>query len=71
MQLGMVGLGKMGANMVRRLMRGGHQCVVTDLSPQNIDTLVKEGATGAPSLAELVQKLNAPRAVWIKVHAGA
>jgi 6-phosphogluconate dehydrogenase len=70
MQLGMVGLGKMGANMVRRLMRGGHQCVVTDLSPQNIDTLVKEGATGAPSLAELVKKLNAPRAVWIMVPSG-
>jgi 6-phosphogluconate dehydrogenase len=70
MQLGMVGLGKMGANMVRRLMRGGHQCVVTDLSPQNIETLAKEGANGATSLAELVKKLNAPRAVWIMVPAG-
>ena len=70
MQLGMVGLGRMGANMVRRLMRGGHQCVVTDLDPKNIDALVKEGAKGAATLAELAQKLNAPRAVWIMVPAG-
>jgi 6-phosphogluconate dehydrogenase len=70
MQLGMVGLGRMGANMVRRLMRGGHQCVVTDLDPKNIDALKKEGSTGAASLRELVEKLSAPRAVWIMVPAG-
>jgi 6-phosphogluconate dehydrogenase len=60
----------MGANMVRRLMRGGHQCVVTDLDPKNIDALVKEGASGAASLPELAQKLSVPRAVWIMVPAG-
>jgi 6-phosphogluconate dehydrogenase len=70
MQLGMVGLGKMGANMVRRLMRGGHQCVVTDLNPDNVKALQKEGATGASNLSELVAKLQAPRAVWIMVPAG-
>ena len=70
MQLGMVGLGRMGANMVRRLMRGGHQCVVTDLNPRNVAALVQEGATGATSLAEFVQKLAAPRAIWIMVPAG-
>ena len=70
MQLGMVGLGKMGANMVRRLMRGGHQCVVSDLSADNVQALVKEGATGSDSLADLVKKLKAPRAVWIMVPAG-
>ena len=70
MQLGMVGLGRMGANMVRRLMRGGHECVVTDLNPANIAALEKEGAKGAPSLLELVKKLEQPRAVWIMVPAG-
>jgi 6-phosphogluconate dehydrogenase len=60
----------MGANMVRRLMRGGHECVVTDLNPANIAALEKEGAKGAPSLIELVKKLNKPRAVWIMVPAG-
>src|SRR5689334_1313677 len=70
MQLGMVGLGRMGANMVRRLMKGGHECVVTDLNPANIATLEKEGAKGAPTLADLVKKLNKPRAVWIMVPAG-
>jgi 6-phosphogluconate dehydrogenase len=70
MQLGMVGLGKMGANMVRRLMRGGHECIVTDLNPANIAALEKEGAKGAASLAELAKKLNQPRAVWIMVPAG-
>ena len=63
MQLGMVGLGRMGANMVRRLMRGGHQCVVTDLNPENIKSLEKEGATGASPLSDLVAKLKPPRAV--------
>jgi 6-phosphogluconate dehydrogenase len=70
MQLGMVGLGKMGANMVRRLMRGGHECIVTDLNPPSIAALEKEGAKGAASLAELAKKLNQPRAVWIMVPAG-
>ena len=70
MQLGMVGLGRMGANMVRRLMRNGHQCVVTDLNPENIKALEKEGATGASPLSELVSKLKPPRAVWIMVPAG-
>jgi 6-phosphogluconate dehydrogenase len=60
----------MGGNMVRRLMRGGHQCVVSDLSPDNVQGLVKEGATGSDSLADLVKKLNAPRAIWIMVPAG-
>jgi len=70
MQLGMVGLGRMGGNMVRRLMRGGHQCVVTDLSPETVAAFGKEGAEGASSLADLVGKLKAPRAVWIMVPAG-
>ena len=70
MQLGMIGLGKMGANMVRRIMRGGHQCVVFDQTPTNIEELENEGATGASSLEELVSKLDAPRAVWIMVPSG-
>jgi len=70
MQLGMVGLGRMGGNMVRRLMRGGHECVVTDLSTETVAAFGKEGATGASSLADLVGKLKAPRAVWIMVPAG-
>src|SRR5262245_51968200 len=69
MQLGMVGLGRMGANMVRRLIKGKHQCVVNDVSPQAIEALVKEGAVGAASLAELVKKLNKPRAVWLMIPA--
>ncbi len=63
----MVGLGRMGANMVRRLIRGGHACVVHDVAPAAIDALAKEGATPAASLAELASKLAAPRAVWIMV----
>ena len=70
MQLGMVGLGRMGANMVRRLMRGGHECVVFDLDPGNVQTLCAQGATGAASIPELVQQLALPRAVWIMVPAG-
>src|SRR4051812_15652794 len=70
MQLGMVGLGRMGGNMVRRLMRGGHEWVVTDLSADTVAAFGKEGATGASSLADLVAKLKAPRAVWIMVPAG-
>jgi 6-phosphogluconate dehydrogenase len=71
MQLGMVGLGKMGGNMVRRLMQGGHKCVVTDLSPQNVNELVKEGAAGSSSLDDFVSKLAKPRAAWVMVPAGA
>src|SRR5882672_3962289 len=71
MQLGMIGLGRMGANIVRRLMRKGHECVVTDLSPDPIRQLEKEGATGAASIEELVKKLTPPRAVWVMVPSGA
>lgn len=70
MQLGMIGLGKMGANMVRRIMGAGHECVVFDQSPEAVETLKNEGARGATSLAELVSKLDAPRAIWIMVPAG-
>ncbi len=70
MRIGMVGLGRMGANMVRRLMRGGHECVVYDLDPKAVHTVVVEGARGAPSLAELVEMLEPPRAVWVMVPAG-
>jgi 6-phosphogluconate dehydrogenase len=69
MQLGMIGLGRMGANMVRRLLRGGHQCVVYDRTPVSVDALVKEHATGSSSLSDLVTKLSAPRAVWLMVPA--
>jgi 6-phosphogluconate dehydrogenase len=69
MQLGMIGLGRMGANMVRRLIRGGHQCVVNDHKADAIKDLAKEGAVGAFSLEELVQKLTKPRAVWLMVPA--
>ena len=69
MQLGMIGLGRMGANMVRRLIKNGHQCVVYDRSPQAIADLVKEKAVGASSLADLVKKLEKPRAVWLMVPA--
>jgi 6-phosphogluconate dehydrogenase len=69
MQLGMVGLGRMGANMVRRLRRGGHQCVVYDRAPQAVKELVKEHAAGAGSPAELVKQLTKPRAVWLMVPA--
>ena len=70
MQIGMIGLGRMGANMVRRLMRGGHECVVWDVSAENIQRMAGEGATGAASLDDLIAKLNQPRAVWIMVPAG-
>src|SRR5881296_1791340 len=71
MQLGMIGLGRMGANMVRRLMRGGHQCAVFDLNPDNVQQLTKEGALGGISMQDFVDKLNKPRAVWIMVPSGA
>ena len=67
MQLGMIGLGRMGANMVRRLIKGGHQCVVFNRSQQKVQDLVKEQAVGASSLADLVKKLQPPRAVWLMV----
>jgi 6-phosphogluconate dehydrogenase len=70
MQLGMIGLGRMGANMVRRLMKGGHDCVVFDHAPAAVKTMVGEGATGAASLATFVEQLATPRAVWIMVPAG-
>ena len=69
MQLGMIGLGRMGANMVRRLLKGGHDCVVFDVSPTAIEELVKEKATGATSLGDFVKKLQKPRAVWLMVPA--
>ena len=68
-QLGMVGLGRMGSNMVRRLIKGGVQCVVFNRSPQKVKDLVKEKAVGASSLADLVDKLQKPRAVWLMVPA--
>ncbi|PYP87622.1 MAG: decarboxylating 6-phosphogluconate dehydrogenase [Blastocatellia bacterium AA13] len=71
MQLAMVGLGRMGANMVRRLMRGGHDCVAFDLNPDNVKLLESEGAAPSASMEDLVRKLNKPRAVWIMVPAGA
>ncbi len=70
MQLGMVGLGRMGANMTRRLMRGGHTMVVSDLSADAVKGLAGEGAVGSSSLNDLVTKLTAPRAVWIMVPSG-
>src|SRR5271155_856094 len=70
MQLGMVGLGKMGANMTRRLMRGGHTLVVSDLSAEAVKDLAGEGATASSSLDDLVSKLTAPRAAWIMVPSG-
>jgi 6-phosphogluconate dehydrogenase len=69
MELGMIGLGRMGTNMVRRLLRAGHQCVIYDLQPKSVQTLVGEGAVGSGSLEEFVQKLQKPRAVWMMVPA--
>jgi 6-phosphogluconate dehydrogenase len=70
MQLGMIGLGRMGANLVRRLLRGGHDCVVFDVSPESVDRLRAEGAVGARSLDELAARLTPPRAAWVMVPAG-
>jgi 6-phosphogluconate dehydrogenase len=69
MELGMIGLGRMGANMVRRLLKSGHTCVVFDRSPDAVGGLVKEDAIGAASLADLVMKLERPRAIWLMVPA--
>ena len=65
MQIGMIGLGRMGANMAPRLGKGGHECVVYDRNAETVDALGKEGATGASSLEDVVKRLKAPRAVWI------
>ena len=69
MQIGMIGLGRMGANMVRRLLRGGHDCVVYDRNAEAVTTLAGEGATGASSPDDFVGKLNRPRAVWLMIPA--
>ena len=69
MELGMIGLGRMGTNMVRRLVRAGHQCVVFDLQPEAVQALAKEGAVGAMSLEDLAKKLKPPRTVWLMVPA--
>src|SRR5215467_7832567 len=71
MQLGMIGLGRMGANMVRRLLNGGHLCVAFDRSTQAVAALMKEKAIGAKSLAEFAKQLTKPRAVWLMVPVGA
>ena len=70
MQLGMVGLGRMGAGIVRRLMKDGHRCVGYDVSPDAVKALEADGADGATSLEEFVAKLEKPRAVWVMVPAG-
>ncbi|WP_438354045.1 phosphogluconate dehydrogenase (NAD(+)-dependent, decarboxylating) [Microbacterium sp. CJ88] len=70
MQLGMIGLGRMGANIVRRLMADGHECVVYDVNAEAVDTLAKEGATGIHDIADFVEALEAPRAVWLMIPAG-
>jgi 6-phosphogluconate dehydrogenase len=70
MQLGMIGLGRMGANMVRRLQKNGHQCVVYDRSAESVKQLSGEGAAGSSSIGEFVKKLNKPRAIWLMVPAG-
>jgi 6-phosphogluconate dehydrogenase len=70
MELGMIGLGRMGTNMVRRLLRAGHRCVVYDLNPRAMEALAPDGATSVGSLAELAQALSTPRAVWLMVPAG-
>ncbi len=70
MQLGMIGLGRMGANLVRRLMRDGHECVVYDVNPEAVSALGDDGASGADSLDDFVAKLSKPRAAWVMVPAG-
>ena len=69
MQIGMIGLGRMGANMVRRLLRGGHECVVNDRNPEAVHALVDEGAIPAPSLQAFIEKLKTPRAIWLMIPA--
>ncbi len=70
MELGMIGLGRMGGNMARRLLDGGHKVIVFDPVPETVQTLVKQGAVGTSSIAELTSKLSAPRTVWLMVPAG-
>src|SRR5437773_9199442 len=69
MQLGMIGLGRMGGNMARRLLRGGHQCIVFNRSPKPVEELVKEKAIGASDLVDVVKKLTRPRVIWLMVPA--
>jgi 6-phosphogluconate dehydrogenase len=69
MQLGMVGLGRMGANLVRRLVRDGHRCVVYDVNAETVKSLESEGVLGASSLADLVSKLDGPRTIWLMLPA--
>ena len=71
MELGMIGLGRMGSSMVRRLLRAGHQCIVYDIHSETVQTLVKEGAVGTTSLEDFVHKLSKPRALWMMVPAAA
>jgi 6-phosphogluconate dehydrogenase len=70
MQIGVIGLGRMGANIVRRLLRNGHECVVFNRSPEKVQQLVSEGATGTSNLDEFVDRLTPPRAIWLMVPAG-
>ena len=70
MQISMVGLGRMGANMVRRLLGAGYECVVYNRSPDPVKALVAEGAIGATSIADLIDKLEAPRAIWLMLPSG-
>jgi 6-phosphogluconate dehydrogenase len=70
MQIGMIGLGRMGGNMVRRLLRGGHECVVFDRNPAAVEELAKEGATGSSSMEDFVAKLASPKTAWVMVPAG-
>src|SRR5436190_452709 len=70
MQLGMIGLGRMGGNIVRRLMKNGHECVAYDLSADAVKKLATEGATGASDIADFVKKLKKPRVTWVMVPAG-
>src|SRR5215216_5006571 len=69
MQIGMMGPGRMGANMVRRLLRDGHECVVYDINPASVADLVKDGATGAASVEEFIGKLSKPRSAWLMLPA--
>ena len=71
MQLAMVGLGRMGMNMARKLLKGGHQVVAYNRTSEKTDNLVKEGAEGAYSLGEVVEKLSSPRVIWVMLPAGA